>query len=405
MNLPGLNERRHQQIDWLLLAAVVCLMAVGTAFVYSASFADPSMQALSWFRQIHVKQMVWYAIGIAGATALCFIDYHTLARWSLLGYWATIVLLVAVLIPGIGSTRGWGTRNWIDLGPFSMQPSEFAKVGFILMLANYLSRPVDELKNGRVFWKALGLAALPFGLIMLEPDLGSALVFFPAAFLMMFVSGVPARYLLRLVAVGGTPIALLVVNIVFMPVNWHVVKIPDYQRARLLTYFGRDFAPANATQQEKDRARQIQKDRSYNVEQALISVGSGGLFGKGWRQGTQYSLGFLPRSVAHNDFIFSIIAEETGFVGSVSVVALYTVVLFCGIRTAGQARDRLGKAIAVGVVTLLFVHIFINIGMNIRLVPVTGIPLPLLSYGGSSVLCSLLAIGLLFNVHYYRRSY
>lgn len=405
MNLGGINERRHQQIDWLLLGAVCCLMLVGTAFVYSASFADTSVQSLAWFRQIHVKQAVWYGIGVAGAVGLCFIDYHTLARWSLIGYWGTILLLVAVLIPGIGTTRGWGTRNWIDLGPFSMQPSEFAKVAFILMLANFLSRPVDELRHGPVFWKAMALAALPFGLIMLEPDLGSALVFFPAAWLMMFVAGVPEKFLLRLVGGGGTLIALLVVNIVFMPPSWHVIKVPEYQRSRLLTFFGRDFAAADATPQERANAQRLQRARSYNVEQALISVGSGGLFGKGWRQGTQYSLGFLPRSVAHNDFIFSIIAEESGFVGSVFVVALYTVVLFCGLRTAGQARDRLGKVIAVGVVTLLFVHVFINIGMNIRLVPVTGIPLPLLSYGGSSVLCSLLAIGLLFNVYYYRRSY
>jgi rod shape determining protein RodA len=405
MNLGGHHERSHQQIDWLLLAAVCCLMVIGIAFVYSASFADPSMHALSWTRQIHVKQALWYAIGVVGAIGLCFIEYHTLARWSLLAYWGAILLLIAVLIPGIGSSRGWGSQNWIDLGPFSMQPSEFAKVAFILMLGNYLSRPVDELKNGRLFWKSMGLAALPFGLIMLEPDLGSALVFFPAAWLMMFVAGVPAKYLFRLVGGGGTLIALLVVNTVFMPASWHVIKVPEYQRARLLTYFGQNFAPADATPQEQARARLTQRARSYNVDQALISVGSGGLFGKGWRQGTQYSLGFLPRSVAHNDFIFSIIAEETGFVGSVAVVALYTVVLFCGLRTAGQSRDRLGKILAVGVVTLLFVHVFINIGMNIRLVPVTGIPLPLLSYGGSSVLCSLLAIGLLFNVYYYRRSY
>lgn len=405
MNLGAINERGHRQIDWFLLAAVFCLMVLGTAFVYSASFADPSTATAHWLKQIHVKQTVWYAIGLAAAGALCFVEYHTLARWSLIAYWATNLLLVAVLIPGIGTSRGWGTRNWIDVGPFSMQPSEFAKVAFLLMMANYLSRPRDELRNGRIFWKSLGLAALPFALIMLEPDLGSALVFFPAALVMMFVAGVPFRYLFRLVAGAGTLITLLVVNIVFMPPTWHVLKVPDYQRARLLTYFGRDFAPANATQQEKDRARQIQKNRSYNVEQALISVGSGGLFGKGWREGTQYSLGFLPRSVAHNDFIFSIIAEETGFVGSAFVVALYTVVLFCGIRTAGQARDRLGKILAVGVVTLLFVHVFINIGMNIRLVPVTGIPLPLLSYGGSSVLCSLIALGLLFNIYYHRRSY
>src|SRR5204862_901936 len=144
---------------------------------------------------------------------------------------------------------------------------------------------------------------------------------------------------------------------------------------------------------------------SYNVDQALISVGSGGMLGKGWRQGTQNALGYLPRAVAHNDFIFSVIAEESGFVGSVIVLTLYSIVLFTGIKIAGQARDRLGKLLAVGVVTLLFSHVFINIGMNIRLMPVTGVPLPLLSYGGSSVLSSLIAAGLPQNVYLYRTNY
>ena len=144
---------------------------------------------------------------------------------------------------------------------------------------------------------------------------------------------------------------------------------------------------------------------SYNVEQALISVGSGGLTGKGWRQGTQNVLGYLPRAVAHNDFIFSVLAEESGFVGSLVVLSLYAVVLFAGIRIAGQARDRLGRMMAAGVVTLLFSHMFINIGMNIRLMPVTGVPLPLLSYGGTSVICTLVAAGLLQNIYLHRRSY
>jgi rod shape determining protein RodA len=166
-----------------------------------------------------------------------------------------------------------------------------------------------------------------------------------------------------------------------------------------------DGTPRNATAAERSEARRTQRTYSYNVEQALISVGSGGLFGKGWRQGTQNALGYLPRAVAHNDFIFSVIAEEKGFMGSVLVLTLYSMVLFTGIRIAGQTRDRLGKLLAVGVVTMLFSHVFINIGMNIRLMPVTGVPLPLLSYGGSSVLCSLIAAGILQNVYIYRRSY
>jgi len=170
-------------------------------------------------------------------------------------------------------------------------------------------------------------------------------------------------------------------------------------------YFGRDFAPKGAPPEEKRRARELEREKSYNVEQALISVGSGGFVGKGWKQGTQNALGYLPRGVAHNDFIFSVIAEERGFVGSLIVLGLYATVLFTGIQIAGQARDRLGRLLATGVVALLFSHVFINVGMNIRLMPVTGIPLPLLSHGGSSVVCSLVAMAVLQNVYLYRRHY
>jgi rod shape determining protein RodA len=173
----------------------------------------------------------------------------------------------------------------------------------------------------------------------------------------------------------------------------------------LLVYFGTSFASANATTEDKAKARLTEMEKSYQVRQALIAVGDGGFWGRGWRQGKQTALQFLPPGAAHNDFIFSVIAEEKGFVGSVVVLALYAVVLFTGIRIAGQARDRLGKMIAVGVVTLIFSHVFVNIGMNIRIVPVTGIPLPLLSYGGSSVLGSLIALGMLQNVYMYRKVY
>jgi len=224
---------------------------------------------------------------------------------------------------------------------------------------------------------------------------------------MMFVAGTPYKYLLRLVGAAGIIAALFLVDVLFAPSGWQI-KLEDYQRDRLLVYFGRDFtafAPPDATEAELDRLRRRQRDRSLNVNQALISVGSGGLTGKGWQQGTQNALGYLPRAVAHNDFIFSVIAEEKGFVGSVTVITLYGVILFTGIRIASQARDRLGKVLAAGVVTLLFSHVFINIGMNIRLMPVTGVPLPLLSYGGSSVLCSLIALGILQNVYIYRKGY
>ncbi len=397
----------RQSSDRLQIAALVGLMIVGAAFVFSATMVNPLETEKIWFAQIWFRQIIWYLLGAGVAAMMCVLDYHTLARWSFVAYWAMILCLVAVLIPHIGQTHGWGARRWIDLPFFQFQPSEFAKLAFILAGANFLSRPPDELRQSKVFWQGIGLMMLPFLLILKEPDLGSALVLLPTGLVMMLVAGTPRIYLIKLLLGVGLLASLFVADLLFAPPRWQV-PMETYQRNRLLIYFGRDythFAPPNATPAELQRLRQRQLDDAYNVRQALISVGSGGLIGKGWRQGTQNALGYLPRAVAHNDFIFSVIAEEEGFVGSVIVLTLYAVVLFTGLRIAGQARDRLGKLVAVGVVTLIFSHVFINIGMNIRIMPVTGVPLPLLSYGGSSVLCSLFAVGLLQNIHIHRRGY
>lgn len=397
-----LNERQSR-LDKLQVAAVCGLMLVGALFVYSATMVNEAahlapLLSQSWFRQI-----LWYGVGASAAVALCLVDYHTLARWSFVAYWGAIVLLVAVLIPGIGSVR-YGARRWLDLGFFQFQPSEFAKLAVLLAMAHFLSRPREELRAPVVFWKAIGLMVLPFLLIMKEPDLGSAIVLLPTGLVMMYVAGVPRRFLLRLAGGVGVVAALFLVDVLFAPPHWQI-KLEDYQRRRLLVYFGIHSVPPDATPAERQRLLNEYRNYSHNIRQALISVGSGGLTGKGWRQGTQNALGYLPRAVAHNDFIFSVIAEEKGFVGSVTVLTLYAGILFTGIRIAGQARDRLGRLLAVGVVTLLFSHVFINIGMNIRLMPVTGVPLPLLSYGGSSVVGSLIAMGLMQNVYRYRKGY
>jgi rod shape determining protein RodA len=397
----ALNERQSR-IDRVQIAALLGLMVLGALFVYSATMVGESAGSAPWYNQSWFRQIVWYGLGIGAAAALCCVDYHTVARWAMVAYWLTVLLLALVLLCG---TVRFGARRWFDLGFFSLQPSEFAKLAFILAQAHFLSRPVEELRVLLTFWKALGLMLLPFVLILKEPDLGSALVLLPTGLAMLFVAGTPRRYLVRLFASVGILGALFVADVLFAPPHWQI-KLEDYQRRRLLVYFGKENAPpSGASKVERERLRKQQFDDSHNVRQALISVGSGGLTGKGWRQGTQNALGYLPRRVAHNDFIFSVIAEESGFVGSVIVLTLYGVVLFTGIRIAGQARDRLGKLMAVGVVALLFSHVFINIGMNIRLMPVTGVPLPLLSYGGSSVLGSLIAMGILQNVYIHRKAY
>jgi len=389
-----LNERANR-IEWPLIVAAVGLLIIGVLFISSVCAAQ---DVSDWYKELYVRQIAFCVVGIAAVAALCMFDYVTLARWSIVIYWLSIIFLICVPIFG---TTMLGAKRWIDVGlGFRLQPSEFAKVGFIIALANYLSRPIEELRNPATIWKAIGMTVLPFLLILKEPDMGSALVFLPVCLMMMFVAGVSQKFLAKLTGAACLFAVIIVIAGAFAPPRF-TPFIKDYQRDRLKTYFGQRVLPKNATPAERARHRA----KSYNAEQALISVGSGGFTGKGWRQGTQHSLGFLPSAGAHNDFIFSVIAEEEGFMGSVVILTLYTVLLFSGIKIASQARDRLGKLMAVGVVTLLFCHIFINIGMNISILPVTGIPLPLLSYGGSSVVCSLIAIGILHNIHSYRRSY
>jgi len=399
-----LNEKQAR-IDRLQLAALAGLIALGLAFVYSATMVGETAWTTPFYNQSWFRQALWYTLGLGIGTALCLIDYRILARWSYVFYGGAILLLIAVLIPFIGSVR-FGARRWIDLGVFQFQPSEFAKLAFILAQANFLSRPTEELRSPKVFWTAMAMMMAPFVLIMKEPDLGSALVLLPSGMAMLFVAGTPRKYLFRLLSGVGLLGAIFILNVLFSPPEWRFT-LEDYQRRRLLVYFGVDYASSvsGVSKAEVEQLRRQQFNDSHNVRQALISVGSGGLTGKGWRQGTQNALGYLPRAVAHNDFIFSVIAEEMGFMGSVLVLTLYGAVLFSGIRIASQARDRLGKLLAVGVVTLFFSHVFINVGMHIRLMPVTGVPLPLLSYGGSSVLSSLIAIGILQNVNIHRKAY
>ena len=396
---PTLNEK-PSRIDWPLWLAAAGLMVIGVLFVYSATSVSEAARTMPLYRQTFFHQIIWCGLGLAAALALSVLDYASIARFSLVLYWLAVLGLVAVLL--VGSVHN-GSKRWFNIGPFWLQPSEFAKIAFIFMQASFLSRPKEELRRAEVVSVAIGMAVLPFALILKEPDLGSALVFIPVSVVMLFVAGVSRRFFAWLIGVSGLLVVLLVAAILLLPSQWKIVE--SYQRDRLLIYFGHEMALRNARPEDRQRLEKELREKAYNVEQALISVGSGGFWGRGWRQGTQYALGFLPKKGAHNDFIFSVIAEEEGFVGSSLVLLLYTVLLFSGLKIASQARDRLGSLLAVGVVTLLFSHVFINIGMNIRLVPVTGIPLPLLSYGGSSVVCSLIAIGLLHNIHIHRRSY
>ncbi|HVM62897.1 MAG TPA: rod shape-determining protein RodA [Verrucomicrobiae bacterium] len=374
--------RLLKRMDWLLFSAMVALAAVSILFIYSASYHGPGQPV----RDFYKMQLVWFGIGLVVYLATSLVDYRLICQWATVWYAFALGLLVLVLMIGV---KVYGARRWLGLGSFGIQPAEIAKLATLLAIAYYLfHRSRESGRQWATVAGALAMTAAPVILIMLEPDLGSALVLIPICFGLMFVAGVKVKRLAFAAVLG---IALAGIG---LPIMWKLRENRtghrNYQKDRLTVFFHRDYDPRGA---------------GWNLNQSLIAVGSGGLTGKGYLQGTQNLLGYLPRSVTPNDFLFSVIAEEEGFVGSLVIVLLYAVLLFSGLRIAANARDRLGMLLATGVVVMLFFHIFINVGMTIGLMPVTGLPLPLLSYGGSFVLASMTALGLLQNIWIHRRIY
>ncbi|HUK82482.1 MAG TPA: rod shape-determining protein RodA [Verrucomicrobiae bacterium] len=360
------------RMDWLLFGAMVALAAGSVAFVYSASYHGPGQPVPNYYK----LQMVWFAAGLALYAAATLIDYRVICQWAAVWYAMALGLLVVVLLVG---NRVHGSKSWLGFAGLGIQPAEFAKLAVIVAIAYYLFHRTPEMRRRwPTVWGSLALVSAPVVLILAQPDLGSAIVLIPICFGLMFVSGVRGRHL----------VIVIVLGLAVMPSAWF--KLKEYQKSRLTVFLDPNKDPLGA---------------GWNLNQSLIAVGSGGLTGKGYLQGTQNLLGYLPRTVTPNDFLFSVIAEEKGFVGSACVVGLYAVLLFSGLRIAAHARDRLGMLLATGVVAMLFFHVFINVGMTIGLMPITGLPLPLLSYGGSFVLASMTALGLLQNVWIHRRVY
>lgn len=383
--------------------ALLALSVIGVAFIYSAQF---STELSNWLNQI-----VWLVMGAGIYLGVALVDYRL---WLSIWHWfylACILLLILVLLPGVGDAR-YGAQRWLDFGFFTLQPSEPAKVAVLFATASILIRArLGSIRQSLGTLGKLALAAgVPMLLILLQPDLKSAIVLPPMLFSMLYVSRLSTRFFAG--ALGAFLVLVGVVSwdtvsyVKYMKANeldfmrdkgryqehsW--VPFKDYQRNRILTFAAPDIIDPTGM-----------KD-AWNLNQSLISVGSGGLTGKGWTKGTQAQLGYLPRAVAHNDFISSVIAEETGFLGSLTVLGLFGIVLINGIRIAGLARDRFGTLLAVGVTVLFAVHVFVNIAMSIGLVPITGIPLPFISYGGSFVLSCCLLQGLVQSVYRFRKDF
>jgi rod shape determining protein RodA len=393
-----LTTREH--FDRITPVCMLGLSLFGLFFIYSAQLASG--------RAAWQQQFLYLALGAGVYLATSLLDYRIWLRYSHWVYLLGIFLLVMVLIPVIGTTHGMGARRWIELGPAAFQPSEFAKIAVLFATASILTgSKLGTVRDSLQVLLKLALAVgLPMLLIIAEPDLGSALVIAPMVFAMLFVSNLSLRFF-----AGALGVFALLVSIVALDVwrysNYMDDNKLDYSRDRG-AYEAHSWLPLKDYQRNRVLAFAL-PDKvdpmgiGWNSRQSLISVGSGGFAGKGWTEGTQAKLGYLPRSVAHNDFIFSVIAEEKGFLGSITVVGLFGVVLWNGLRIAGLARDRFGALLALGVTVLIAVHVFVNIAMTIGLVPVKGIPLPFISYGGTFVLSCCLLQGLVQSVYRFRR--
>jgi rod shape determining protein RodA len=360
---------RH--LDPVLVLAALGLTALGCAAVYSSTFAELRSQGLPG-NMLLGRQILNLAVAVAAMLIATVVDYRRLLSMAPIAFGIMVLGLGAVLTP-LGSTTN-GAQSWFDIGSFQMQPSEFAKIGVIVTLAAVLGNGPAAATSARQLWLSLGAVGLVGAEILLQPDFGTFMVFAAILFGSLLVGGVKARWLIVLALVGS----IAVVGMFQLDV------LKDYQKQRLTAFINPSADPGG-------------RGFSWNYRQSLIAVGSGGLTGKGYLKGPQTNLNYVPEQ--HTDFIFTVIAEELGFAGAGLLLALYGVVLWRGLRIATLARDRLGLLVAGGVVSMLVFQAFVNVGMTLGIMPITGIPLPFVSYGGSSLIASFLAVGLLMNVH------
>jgi len=351
-----------RDFDWGLLLMVLILCAVSVMEIHSATLHTK-------YLGFDNKQMLWILGGLAAMFIFAKIDYHKLLDWAPWAYGICLVALVAVKLVG---TKVLGARRWIKIGPMHFQPSEWVKLILILVVARYFANLGARSLSWREIFKAFALVGLPMLLVLAQPDMGTALTYSPILVAGMFLGGINIRQSVILIAAG----LILVVG------AWNSGKVlKPYQKARLTGFINPDNDPRGA---------------GYQVLQAKIAVGAGGIWGKGAEKGTQTQGAFIP--IPHADFIFAAFSEEHGFVGAIFALLLYFLVLMRLIQNAQTAADLAGSLIIMGIVAVLTFQILVNVGMVIGFMPVTGIPLPLMSYGGSSVLFTFLALGVAMNV-------
>jgi rod shape determining protein RodA len=352
------------QINWLLIVLISLIAGVGFAMLYSA--ANGSIDP--WAS----RQMIRFGAGLGLMLLIAVVDVRAWLRHAYLIYGAALLLLVAVEVMGV---VGMGARRWVDLGLFQLQPSEVMKIAMVLALARfYHSLPLEYV--GRIRWLIVPavLIMVPVALVMRQPDLGTAILLMATGTAILLLAGV--RLWKFAVAFGAVLLAI--------PLAWRFM-LHGYQKDRVLTYLNPERDPLGA---------------GYHIMQSKIALGSGGLFGKGFMQGTQSHLAFLPER--QTDFIFTMLAEEFGLMGCLGLLSLYVLVITYGYAIAMRSRSQFGRLLATGVITTFFIYVFINMAMVMGLIPVVGVPLPLVSYGGTSMMSLLIGFGLVLSVYVHR---
>ncbi len=355
-----IDRRLFENISWSFIFITITLTSIGLVEIYSAT---SSLSSYYFFK----KQLIWWGFAICGMIVFMSFDYNYLKDYAWWIYILSVILLILVLIIG---KKSMGAKRWLNLGFFNFQPSELLKLSSILIIAKYFSDE-QELKTYNLLEiLKIGIFILfPVILVIKQPDLGTGL-------LVLLVSG----SLLLFIGIKRNSLIKIIIGILcFIPFSWHFLK--GYQKERILTFLFPERDPLGA---------------GYHVIQSKIAIGSGKFFGKGYLMGLQNKLSFLPEH--HTDFIFSVLGEEFGFLGCVILLTLFLIFLFIGINIAKNAKDSFGTLLVVGIMLLFFWQIFINIGMVIGILPVVGIPLPFISYGGTSLVISYCLVGLVLNV-------
>ncbi len=366
-----LTRRWFANLPWGMVGLICAIALIGLAAVYSATYTSRGPGPL------YYKQLVWISLGLIVMFLAIIPDYHTVGRYAYVLYALSLVLLFLVMVMG---KTGMGAQRWLAVGPFAFQPSEFAKLALTLALARFFA---EDPKQGGYELKDLAIPGLmvlvPLVLVLRQPDLGTAIMLLLTSSLIVMLAGIRFRSVLILLVAGAVVAALVFAVSPVREKLWGSLK--PYQQNRIKAFIDPSSDPLGT---------------GYHANQSKIAVGSGQITGKGFRKGTQSQMAFLPEH--HTDFIFSVISEEHGFLGSAFVIILYLVLLLTGVDTARNAKDRMGALMAGGIVSMIALYVFINVGMTVGLVPVVGVPLPLVSYGGTSIITTFLALGILLNI-------